>query len=92
MPLEGEKKRTRPAMVDMITPKKLRLTISEGKYHQVKRMFASTGNKVKKLHRESVGDIRLDSELKPGQYRPLSELEINSIGKKNNILDSVTSP
>lgn len=84
MALEGEKKPTRPAMVDIITPKKLRLSISEGKYHQVKRMFAATGNKVKKLHRESIGNIVLDSSLEPGQFRELTKEEVKSIIKSNN--------
>lgn len=81
MALEGEKKPTKPATIELITPKKLRLTISEGKYHQVKRMFAATGNKVKKLHRESVGDIVLDAKLEAGQFRCLTSSEIKSMNK-----------
>lgn len=84
MALEGEKKPTKPAAVELITPKKLRLTISEGKYHQVKRMFAATGNKVKKLHRESIGDIMLDPGLEPGQFRCLTSQEINTISQTHN--------
>lgn len=78
MALEGEKKRTRPARVELITPKKIRLTISEGKFHQVKRMFIATGNKVKKLHRESIGQINLDNSLEPGEFRALTTEEVQS--------------
>jgi 16S rRNA pseudouridine516 synthase len=57
----------------------LTLRIAEGKYHQVKRMFAALGNHVVSLHRFQVGDIVLDTELEPGDYRPLTNLEVASI-------------
>ena len=63
-----------------ITPTEVRLTISEGRYHQVKRMFAAVGNHVVGLHRERIGDILLDDALAPGEYRPLTETEIASVG------------
>lgn len=52
------------------------LTIYEGKYHQVKRMFAAVGNKVIFLKRISMGNLELDNELEPGKYRELSEEEL----------------
>ncbi len=52
------------------------LTITEGKYHQVKRMFTAVGNKVVFLKRLCMGDLRLDGTLKPGDYRPLNEGEL----------------
>ncbi|MDF5404391.1 16S rRNA pseudouridine(516) synthase, partial [Vibrio parahaemolyticus] len=55
------------------------LTIVEGKYHQVKRMFAALGNKVEYLHRERIGSIELDEALEPGDYRHLTQEEIDSI-------------
>ena len=55
------------------------LTITEGKYHQVKRMFAAIGNKVIGLHREQIGEIILPDELEPGQWRYLTEKEVNSV-------------
>jgi 16S rRNA pseudouridine516 synthase len=58
----------------------VRLTISEGRYHQVKRMFAAVGNHVVGLHRERIGGIRLDDDLAPGEYRALTEDEIASVG------------
>lgn len=55
------------------------LTIYEGKYHQVKRMFAAVGNKVVFLKRISVGKLELDKTLEPGKYRELLEEEINKL-------------
>ncbi|MGL4906094.1 MAG: 16S rRNA pseudouridine(516) synthase, partial [Plesiomonas sp.] len=55
------------------------LTITEGKYHQVKRMFAAIGNKVTALHRECVGGIALDSNLAEGEYRRLTDDEVQRI-------------
>ncbi len=54
-------------------------TVYEGKYHQVKRMFASRGKHVTALHRLSIGGLSLDPELKSGQFRELSEEEIKKI-------------
>ena len=77
--LRQEKKITRPAQLEIASSTQVRLTITEGKYHQVKRMFAATGNKVIQLHRESIGSITLDPALKPGQWRALTATEKNSI-------------
>ncbi|MCL9776600.1 pseudouridine synthase [Vibrio methylphosphonaticus] len=79
--LQGEEKLTKPALLEMITPKDVRLTITEGKFHQVKRMFASIGNKVVTLHRERIGDIQLD--VMPGEWRYLTQLEIESFSDKD---------
>lgn len=54
------------------------LSITEGKYHQVKRMFAAVGNKIVFLKRISMGNLQLDSSLCPGEYKLLSEDEIMS--------------
>ena len=77
--LEGEKRRCLPATMEIIDEHHIRLTISEGKYHQVKRMMTSLGNEVVSLHRMQIGGIELDSELEPGDYRPLTDEEIASI-------------
>lgn len=74
--LKSEETLTQPATLEIITPTDVRLTITEGRYHQVKRMFAATGNKVLSLHRESIGQLVLDESLAPGEYRHLSEQEI----------------
>ena len=78
--LHNEKDLTKPAVLEQITPTEVRLTISEGRYHQVKRMFAAVGNRVVGLHRERIGEIALDPALEPGEYRPLTEEEIASVG------------
>lgn len=58
------------------------LTIVEGKFHQVKRMFAAVGKRVLTLHRESMGGLRLDKELKSGEYRRLTEAELAILKKQ----------
>ena len=77
--LNNEADLTKPAKVHVITPRQVELTIFEGKYHQVKRMFAAVGNKVLELHRLKIADITLDDELAEGQWRYLTEQEIASI-------------
>ncbi len=67
---------TRPADLQMVDETRLRLTITEGRYHQVKRMFAAVGNRVVGLHRESIGPLALDERLAPGEYRSLTRKEI----------------
>jgi len=83
--LQGEDSLTRPAILtrvevdDLVDEQSYRsevlLTITEGKYHQVKRMFAAVGNRVIGLHREQVGGIKLHG-LAPGEWRELTEDEI----------------
>ena len=70
---------TAPADLEIITDHKARLTIYEGRYHQVKRMFHAVGNRVTSLHRESMGGILLDSALSVGEYRTLTTEEIADI-------------
>lgn len=77
--LRNEREATLPAQLEVIDDHEVLLTICEGKYHQVKRMFAALGNKVEALHRERIGAIELDEALEPGEYRYLSEEEINSV-------------
>lgn len=75
--LRDETKPTRPAKLEILTPNSARLTLTEGKYHQVKRMFGAMGNRVTKLQRESVGGVKLDG-LQEGEFRALTESEIAS--------------
>ncbi len=77
--LQNEKRPTLPAELELFGVQTARLTLSEGKYHQVKRMFAFTGNRVESLHRERIGAIALDSDLLEGEYRPLSPEEVASV-------------
>lgn len=59
----------------MRAPRVAELTLHEGKYHQVKRMFAAIGHHVEALHRESIGPLSLQS-LAPGEWRELSDEEV----------------
>ena len=70
---------TLPADLLVLSPTSARLSIVEGRYHQVKRMFGHFNNKVLRLHREKMGPLVLDPSLKPGEYRPLSDEEIQLI-------------
>ncbi|MEH8076790.1 16S rRNA pseudouridine(516) synthase RsuA [Gallibacterium anatis] len=79
--LKGEKQPTKPAQIEIIDDYNLNLTIVEGKYHQVKRMFAALGNKVIALHRWRIGQIILDPQLEEGQYRALTDAEVQSFLK-----------
>jgi 16S rRNA pseudouridine516 synthase len=64
-----ERIRTQPAIVVLLSETSCRLTIYEGKHHQIKRMFLRFGIRVTKLHRESVGSYMLPDDLAPGEYR-----------------------
>lgn len=58
----------------------LRLTVTEGKYHQVKRMVAAVGNRVEALHREAVGQLSLPDDLPPGEWRWLTPADLEKLG------------
>ena len=77
--LKSENQACLPATLDMISDTEALLTISEGKYHQVKRMFAAVGNHVTGLHREKIGKIELDSNLELGEWRYLTDTEVHNI-------------
>ncbi|MDD3054933.1 MAG: 16S rRNA pseudouridine(516) synthase [Aliarcobacter sp.] len=66
--LNGEKKPLLPAILEIISPTHVRLEICEGKYHQVKRMFAAVGNRVLTLHRVSFDKFSVE-DLKEGSYK-----------------------
>lgn len=74
----GEESLTLPAKTAALSAdrKSLQLTIREGKFHQVKRMFHAVENEVVFLKRLSMGSLSLDETLKPGEYRVLTEEEI----------------
>lgn len=77
--LNDESRPTLPAKLELIDSLTARVTLHEGRYHQVRRMFAACGNRVETLHRESIGNIRLDAVLQPGQWRELSDQEISDV-------------
>jgi len=68
------------AGAEIVGERLLRLTVTEGKYHQVKRMVAAAGNRVEALHRETVGELSLPGDLKPGVWRWLSSADLQKLG------------
>jgi 16S rRNA pseudouridine516 synthase len=77
--LEGEAKPLAPARMEALTAKTAWLTITEGRYHQVRRMFAAVGNHVEALHRDRVGGLDLPADLAPGQYRMMTPADIQVV-------------
>jgi 16S rRNA pseudouridine516 synthase len=77
--LEGEKKPLLPAEIEVHSPTSATVTISEGRYHQVRRMFAAAGNEVTALHRLSMGAFSLPSDLEPGDFRLVTADELAQI-------------
>lgn len=75
----GEEKRTFPAKVELLSAKHIHLTITEGKFHQVKRMLQAVENEVLYLKRVAMGNLVLDEALAKGQYRKLTEEEIEGL-------------
>ncbi len=73
--LENEKTPCLPASLEVLSEREAVLTITEGRYHQVRRMFAAVGNHVLGLHRMSIGGLVLPDDLAPGAYRLLSAEE-----------------
>lgn len=73
--LRSEKEPTRPAVLQRLDTLRVRITISEGRYHQVRRMFGALGNRVTALQRERIGGLDLDESLEPGQWRELLPAE-----------------
>lgn len=77
--LEGEDKPLSPAVLEVLSPTEARLTVTEGRYHMVRRMFAAVGNHVEDLHRERVGGLALPDDLAPGDWRLLDQAQIDLI-------------
>lgn len=76
--LENETTPLAPALLEPIDARHARLTITEGRYHQIRRMFAAVGNHVEALHRERVGALELD-RLEAGQWRVLDAGDIERV-------------
>ncbi|EAD5123236.1 rRNA pseudouridine synthase [Listeria monocytogenes] len=72
----------KPARLEIINPNEIKVTIQEGKFHQVKRMFAARGKTVSYLKRISMGNLKLDESLELGEYRPLTETELAILQNK----------
>ena len=74
--LHDDPRPVRAAACELIAPQHLQLTLTEGKYHQVKRMLAATGHEVVQLHRSRIGQLSLPADLAPGHWRWLSPEEL----------------
>ena len=77
--LDDDPKPVKAAAAVQVSEHHLRLTLAEGKYHQVKRMVAAAGNRVEGLHRSQIGGLRLPDDLAPGQWRWLNAADLASI-------------
>ncbi|MCE2594842.1 pseudouridine synthase [Motilimonas cestriensis] len=73
--LQGVADLTLPAKIELLSSTEVKISITEGKFHQVKRMFAAVGNRVVSLHREQIGGISLDVPV--GQWRDLTNEEVS---------------
>jgi 16S rRNA pseudouridine516 synthase len=79
MMLEGEHKPLLPAELEVTGENSAMLTLHEGRYHQVRRMFAAIGNHVTALHRDIVGSLTLPIDLAAGQIRVMSAVDISAV-------------
>jgi len=77
--LDDDPRPVRAAACEAVAELHLRLTLTEGKYHQVKRMVAAVGNRVESLHRSAIGPVALGSDLPPGRWRWLSLDEVRAL-------------
>jgi 16S rRNA pseudouridine516 synthase len=77
--LEGEDKPLAPARLEPLSERQVWLTITEGRYHQVRRMFAAVGNHVEALHRDRIGGLDLPADLAPGAFRLMGPDEIAAV-------------
>lgn len=80
--LESEKTPLAPAVLEVLGPKQARLTLTEGRYHQARRMFAAVGNHVETLHRSRIGGLELD-DLPEGQWRALEAHDLERLFGKS---------
>ena len=82
--LHGEDKTTLPAEIEIIDSVHYNIAITEGRYHQVKRMFAAVNNRVLQLHRYRIGEITLDDTLPEGEFRQLTAEEVQLFEVRND--------
>ena len=77
--LDGDDRPLKPAGLEALSPTEARVTVTEGRYHMVRRMFAAVGNHVEALHRERLGGLALPDDLAPGAWRLMDDGEIAAI-------------
>ncbi len=80
--LRSEDGPTLPAKISILSEKLCDMTLEEGKYHQVKRMFGAVGNRVETIHRIAIGGLQMDEKLRAGQWRILTEVDLKLLGYK----------
>lgn len=81
-PFSPENITTLPAQLEILSPVKARVTLHEGRYHQIKRMFHRLdGIRLRSLHREAIGTLQLPDDLKPGEWREILPAEVRSGAK-----------
>jgi 16S rRNA pseudouridine516 synthase len=77
--LDGETDALAPALLEPIGPREAFLTVTEGRYHQVRRMFAAVGNHVTALHRDRIGGLELPADLAAGEWRQIAPAEQSAL-------------
>lgn len=77
--LENDDRPLKPALLEILSPTEARISVTEGRYHMVRRMFAAVGNHVEALHRERLGGLALPDDLAAGEWRLLDTGEIDAI-------------
>ena len=90
--LDDDPKPVRAAACERVALHHLRLTLTDGKYHQVKRMLAAVGNRVEEvagLHRSQIGGLVLPADLAPGQWRWLNARDLTAVQDKTPLIHSV---
>ena len=80
--LDDDPKPVKASSCQILAPNLLELVLTEGKYHQVKRMVAAVSNRVEGLHRAKIGGLELPADLAPGQWRWLSQADLTLLMQK----------
>ena len=81
--LEGDTAPLAPAALEPLSAATAHLIITEGRYHQVRRMFAAVGNHISGLHRDRIGGLDLPGDLAPGAFRIITEMELAAVFAKD---------
>lgn len=83
--LDDDPRPVKAAACQILQPRLLELVLTEGKYHQVKRMVAAVSNRVEALHRAKIGGLELPNDLAPGQWRWLSQADLDLLLMKSSL-------
>lgn len=83
--LDGEAKPLLPVAMETLSPTSVTVTLTEGRYHQVRRMFAAVKNHVAALHRDQMGGLSLPEDLAPGEYRALDAAGVAAVFSRAEI-------